>query len=237
MDRETDRFLSAFNSIEEHLREMLGEAQHRTFSDLVHQAGHSHALVRRLSADLRHLAELRNFLVHRYQEHEPLAVPSMLSMQKVERIRDALLRPATLHSLFHKVVHCCQPADPIGIVAEKMHQHKIAQVPVYEKTSFHGLLTAETLSCWLAARLASGVGLVEEECVAEILKFQENKQPYEFADHRSTVTDAFNWMEKHYHNGRPLQAIVLTPHGRPTELPTGIVTAGDFPVMLESVGL
>jgi hypothetical protein len=237
MDRETDRFLSAFNSIEEHLREMLGEAQHRTFSDLVHQAGHSHALVRRLSADLRHLAELRNFLVHRYQEHEPLAVPSMLSMQKVERIRDALLRPATLHSLFHKVVYCCQPADPIGVVAEKMHQHKIAQLPVYEKTTFRGLLTAETLSCWLAARLAGGVGLVEEEPVAEILKFQVNDQPYEFADHRSTVTDAFNWMEKHYHKGRPLQAIILTPHGQPSELPTGIVTAGDFPVMLESVGL
>ena len=237
MDRESDRFLSAFNAIEEHLREMLGEAQHRTFSDMVHQVGHSHALVRRLSADLRHLAELRNFLVHRYQEHEPLAVPSALSMHKVERIRDALLRPATLHSLFHKVVHCCQPAEPIGVVAEKMHEHKIAQLPVYEKTTFRGLLTAETLARWLAARLATGVGLVEEESVGSILEFQDDDRQHEFADHRATVTDAFNWMEKHYHRGRPLRAIILTPRGQPSELPTGIVTAGDFPVMLESVGL
>jgi hypothetical protein len=237
MDRESDRFLSAFNAIEDHLREMLGEAQHRTFSDLVHQAGHSHALVRRLSADLRHLAELRNFLVHRYQEHEPLAVPSVLSLKKVERIRDALLQPATLHSLFHKVVQCCQPSDQIGAVAEKMHQHGIGQLPVYEKTTFRGLLTAETLARWLAARLATGVGLVEEEPVGVILEFQDDDHQHEFADHRATVTDAFNWMEKHYHRGRPLRAIILTPHGRSSELPTGIVTAGDFPVMLESVGL
>jgi hypothetical protein len=57
MDRESDRFLPAFHAIEEHLREILGAAANRTFSDLVHHAGHSHALVRRLSADLRHLAE------------------------------------------------------------------------------------------------------------------------------------------------------------------------------------
>jgi CBS domain-containing protein len=237
MDRESDRFLSAFNAIEQHLREMLGAAESRTFSDLVHHAGHSHALVRRLSADLRHLAELRNFLVHRYQEHEPLAIPSDLSLQKVERIRDALLRPVTLHTLFHKVVQCCQPSDRIGAVAEKMHQHKIAQLPVYERTEFVGLLTAETLARWLAARLATGVGLVEEESVGNILRFQDDDRQHEFANHSATVTDAFNWMEKHYHRGRPLRAILLTPHGKSSELPTGIVTAGDFPAMLESVGL
>ncbi len=44
-------------------------------------------------------------------------------------------------------------------------------------------------------------------------------------------------LEKHYHRGRPLQAIILTPRGQPSELPTGIVAVGDFPAMLESVGL
>lgn len=237
MDRDTDRFLSAFSSIEQHLRELLDATEHHPFSELVNQAGHRHALVRRLSGDLRSLAELRNFLVHRYQQREPLAVPSDVSLAKIERIRDSLLKPATLHSLFHKVVHCCRPADPIGTAAETMHEHNISLLPVYEGKSFVGLLTAETLTRWLAARLATGVGLVEEEPVAEILTFQENEQPQEFANHRSTVTDAFNWLEKHYHRGRPLCAILLTPSGSRKELPTGIVTAGDFPVMLEAVGL
>jgi hypothetical protein len=34
-----------------------------------------------------------------------------------------------------------------------------------------------------------------------------------------------------------LRAIIITPRGSRTELPTGIVTAGDFPIVLESVGL
>jgi hypothetical protein len=237
MDHDIDRFLSAFSSIEQHLREVLDATEHHSFGELIHQAGHRHALIGRLSGDLRSLAELRNFLVHRYQQREPLAVPSTTSLAKIERIRDSLLKPATLHSLFHKVVHCCRPAEPIGAAAKKMYDHNVSLLPVYEGKSFVGLLTAETLARWLAARLSTGVGLIEEEPVAEILQFQENEQPQEFADHRSTVTDAFNWLEKHYHRGRPLCAILLTPRGSRKELPTGIVTAGDFPVILEAVGL
>jgi CBS domain-containing protein len=237
MDRETDRFLSAFSAIEQHLRELIDAAEHHPFSELVHEAGHSHGLVRRLSGDLRKLAELRNFLVHRYEQRAPLAVPSDVSLTKIEQIRDALLKPATLHSLFHKVVHCCRPDESIGLAAETMHRNNVSLLPVYEGKAFVGLLTAETLARWLAARLATGVGLVEEEPVAEVLKFQDNDQPQEFASHRSTVTDAFNMLERHYHRGRPLCAILLTPNGNRRELPTGIVTAGDFPVMLEAVGL
>lgn len=237
MDRESDRFLSAFNAIEQHLRDLLKAEQHRSFSELVHQASHSCALVRRLSHELRHLAELRNFLVHRYQEREPLALPSSLSIQKAERFRDALLQPATLHSMFHKVVYNCRPTDPIGQVAEKMHEHDIRQLPVYDDGAFCGLLTAQTLTRWLAAKLAGGVGLVEEESVEQILKFQADGKQVEFADHRATVTDAFNLMEKHFHSGRPLRAIILTPLGKKTQRPTGIVTEGDIPSMLESVGL
>ena len=237
MDPNSDRFLSAFNAIERHLREMLGEAEHRTFSDLVHRAGDSHALVRRLSADLRHLADLRNFLVHRYQEREPLALPSDLSIQKVERIRDALLQPATLHSMFHKTVYFCRPPDPIGAIAQLMHKYDIRQLPIYEWSEFRGLLTSQPLTRWLAARLATGVGLVEEEPVAKVMEFQTDDHQHEFANHRATVTDAFNMMEKHYHKGRPLRAIILTPLGRSSQLPTGIVTAGDFPALLEAVGL
>ncbi|MCC9608496.1 CBS domain-containing protein [Blastopirellula sp. JC732] len=237
MDRDTDRFISAFNSIEQHLRQLVGAAEHRTFSDMLHEAGHGNALVHRLSSDLRQLAELRNFIVHRYREHAPLALPSELSLQKIERIRDALLKPATLHSLFHKVVYCCRPSDPIGAVAQTMHQHDVRQLPVYEEQTCVGLLTAQTLTRWLAARLATGVGLVEEESVANILQYQSDPNQHEFADHRATVTDAFNRLEKHFHAGRPLRAIILTPHGRPSEMPTGIVTAGNIAVLLKAVGL
>lgn len=237
MDTDSARFLSAFNTIELHLRDLTEAAQERTFSDVVHQAERTHALVRRLSADLRHLADLRNFLVHRYQESEPLAVPSPLSLQRIERIRDALLQPRTLHSLFHKVVVCCHPEDPIGRAAELMHKQDFSQLPVHDGQRMSALLTSDTLARWLAARLAGKVGLVEEEPVSEVIKFQQGEQALEFASHASTLTDAFNWWEKHYHRGRPLQAILVTPHGKPAELPTGIVTLGDFPAMLEAVGL
>ena len=164
-------------------------------------------------------------------------MPSELSLRKIERIRDALLQPSTLHSLFHKVVFCCKPDEPLGAVAEKMHQHDVSQLPIYDGTQFVGLLTADTLARWLAARLATGVGLVEEESVGAVLQFQQYKEQQEFASHRSTVTEAFSWLEKHYHRGRPLEAILLTPRGNQSELPTGIVTSGDFPVLLEAVGL
>ncbi|MEQ8791329.1 MAG: CBS domain-containing protein [Pirellulaceae bacterium] len=237
MDHDSARFLSAFNAIETYLRDLIEADASRSFSELVHQASHDHALVRRLSAELRHLADLRNFLVHRFQEAEPLAVPSGLSMQKVERIRDALLQPQLLHSLFHKVVVCCRPEDSVGAAAQKMHEHDFSQLPVYDGKQSVGLLTTDTVARWLSSRLASGVGLVEEESVRDVLACQQYEQTQEFASHRATVTDAFGWWEKHFHRGRPLQAILLTPHGRPSEMPTGIVTLGDFPAMLEAVGL
>lgn len=44
MDSDSAKFLAAFNAIEQYLRDSLGVSEHRTFSDLVHHAGHSNAL-------------------------------------------------------------------------------------------------------------------------------------------------------------------------------------------------
>ena len=48
---------------------------------------------------------------------------------------------------------------------------------------------------------------------------------------------AVNLTERHHNKGRPLRAILLTPQGKPSQMPTGIVTPGDFPTLLEAVGL
>jgi CBS domain-containing protein len=235
MDDASSRFLHAFAAVENHLRKLLRAANHVTFYDLVEKASAKDAAVRRSRYALRELGDLRNFLVHNYDRTDPLAIPSDRAVDRIQVIRDELLSPPRLHPGFAKEVATCRPEDPVGTAAAKMHKGAFSQLPVYRGTKLVDLLTAVTVARWVAARLADGLGMFEEEPVATVLKHQEAGRDFQVMGHRDTVFDALQAFEQGYHAGRLLDAIILTPNGSKNEMPTGIVTVADMPELQEHV--
>jgi predicted transcriptional regulator len=226
MDALTSQFLDAFASIEEHLRKTLDANTYITFNELVQKAASRDRSVRRLGDQLKDLAELRNFLVHKFKS-EPLAFPSELTVRRIQVIRDELLSPVKLVDLFHTPVQTCSPSDAIGLATKKMRDGSFSQLPVYSASNLAGLLTAETVARWLAAQLADGVGILEERTVEEVMKHEEGTHSYLVMGRSRTADDALSEFDDHMHAGKVLDAIILTHNGNDRERPLGIVTTAD----------
>ncbi len=184
---------------------------------------------------LRALGELRNFLVHEFKSVQPLAVPSDSTVQRIENIRDELLKPGKLVDLFRHPVATCAPSDPIGAATKKMHDGSFSQLPVYSGDRLVGLLTSETVARWLAAQLADGHGILEERPVEEVMRHEEETHSYVVMGRSATVDDALSEFDDHMHAGKVLDAIILTHNGSEREKPLGIVTTTDQPKLRSAI--
>jgi CBS domain-containing protein len=235
MDELSSRFLDAFSAIEKHLRRSLGTDRHMTFNEMVERASRSDNAVRRLRGQLKDFGELRNFVVHEYRRDQATATPSPHAVERLQAIRDELLSPPKLSGLFRHGVETCAPSDPVGAAAKKMHDGSFSQLPVYDGDRLVGLLTAETVARWLASRLSGGLGLLEEEAVAVVMRHEEGTHAYVVMGHDATVEDALAAFDEHLRSGRALDAIILTHNGKETERPLGIVTVSDMPRLLGAV--
>jgi CBS domain-containing protein len=129
--------------------------------------------------------------------------------------------------------------EMIGRPAAAMLEGGFSQLPVYEgsRSRFVGLLTAETIARWLAAQLATGIGLLEERPVREVLKFTEDFENHLFLPGRATVFDALEAFDDFTHRGKSLDAILITESGKRHEHPLGIVTVFDIPRLFASVAV
>jgi CBS domain-containing protein len=233
----TSRFLSAFNQVERHLRGQAEGDQFTTFATLVDRVAQSNKAVRVLKAALKDFADLRNVLVHRYDQTKEIAIPSEEAVTRLEAIAGSVLAPPRLASLFRGVVETCSPADPVGAAARKMRERSFSQLPVYEDNRLVGLLTAETIARWLAARLDGGIGMLEEEPVAHVLGHQEKTRNHMLMGQAATVYDALAEFDEALHAGVTLEAILLTNSGQPIEKPLGIITVADMPQLVRAVSM
>ena len=236
MERQSSRFLTAFNAIEKHFCNLLGDTEdHIPFGTMIGKLAPRHAAVRHFQDKLRELAKLRNFIIHTHDHADPLATPSPHAIEAVEMLRDQLVSPAKLIDRFKKKVVTCRPDDPIRTAARKMHEGDFSQLPVYSDMELQGLLTAKTIARWLAAGLVGGHGHFVEESIRKVLKFQEEKTNFVVMDNEATVFDAVAAFEKGYHSGTTLDAIILTLNRKKTDSPTGIVTIYDMPQLQKAV--
>lgn len=230
----TTRFLSRFNQIERHLQGATNEDHYTTFAALLDKAAQGSAVVRQLRGALKDFADLRNVLVHRYEQDKEIAIPSEETVVRLERIVESLLSPPKLDSLFNGTVEVCRPHELVGLAAKKMHARSFSQLPVMAEQRIVGVLTADTIARWLAARLDGGIGMLEEEPVEKVLRYQEKSSNHILMDRSATVYDALEAFDTALHSGEALDAIILTNSGRPTEAPIGIVTVSDMPKLVRA---
>jgi predicted transcriptional regulator len=233
MNTLTSRFLSAFARVERYLKTVTNQDHYLTFAALLEEAADESAVIRRLTSTLKDFADLRNVLVHRYDQAKEIAVPSEETVAHLEAIVATLSSPPSLGSLFKGPVEMCRPDEPVGTAAKKMHAHSFSQLPVIANKKIIGLLTADTIARWLATRLEGGIGMLDEEPVEKVLRHQEKTRNYAVMGLSTTVYDALEEFDKSLHSGEFLDAIILTNGGRATEAPIGIVTVSDMPKLVQ----
>lgn len=236
MDALSSQFLAAFNVIEDWMRHEADAKEEEEFASVLRRLERTDSEVRRHAPELKRLARLRNLIAHNHSNHRPLAVPTQVSIDRIEAIANHFHSPTLLLTLAAKPVEQCEPTDPLGCCVKKMHDGVFSQLPVYDGDSYVGLLTAETIARWLASSfVGDGKGVVGEQTVAEVMRHQEDGENVQFLPRVATVAHALAAFDEFLHRGKRLEAILITNSGRQTEKLLGIVTIQDIPKLNQAI--
>jgi len=234
MDELTKRFISAYNEIDSFLRRLCKEGAQATFSSLIVRAAQTNKAVGHHTQDLREYADLRNAILHGYREDEPIATPYSKTVKTLEAIRDDLIAPPKVGTLFPTKVSVCNPDSFISVVAQQMFQTSFSQLPVYSESKLEALLTTDTIARWLAYSLAHDGGILDDAQVKAVLKHAESKDNYQLLDPSDTVFDAIDCFAYYHRLGKRLDAVIIAKDRSKKKLPLGIITMFDMPKLHEA---
>ena len=224
------RFLIAFSRAEEGLAELLGAGSGNSFRWLVRQAAKRDPLVRSLEDDLLELSELRNAIVHDRGGGYVVAEPHEETVERLEKIVELITDPPRIDQVMSRPVKTCGPDELVADAAERMMEGGFSRLPVYADDGLLvGLLTANAIAHWVAARLAGPEDLLEEETVGAVLEYGDEDRRFELVDRKRLVTDVVALFHEAHRKGRRLETVLVTPTGDPTEKAMGIVTIQDLP--------
>ncbi|RYG48282.1 CBS domain-containing protein [bacterium] len=214
------RFVDAYNDIDEFLRERLGEGDGVGFGTLLRAYSERYRLPPHDVELIRLLSGLRNELIHSTSFMEPLIEPSEHALSEIERLRDGLLRPVRAIDRHRKAVVTLALEDTIQTVLRAAAEEGFNVFPVYDDGRYEGLVTADGIVRLLARMGGKGI---ENRPISEVLALD----PKRLTGRIVAGGVALHEVEAMFADDVRLQAVVLTPNGRETERPVGILTAAD----------
>jgi CBS domain-containing protein len=256
------RFEEAYNRIDRELQRLLDEPREGR------RRGYA-SCVRQLASERRHFArhldflleagELRNALVHnRTGPAEYIAVPTVATIEALERIDEELRKPVALRALAAREVVSVSVDDRVGRVLALVREKGFVRFPVRRDGRIIALLTASGVVRWIAShdiescavpqharattapagaldetlRLSDGeriICTIASVSVGEVLARDHRKDEFAVLARDASAEDALALWSR---NPR-LEAVIITERGRADETPLGIATATDLIKLLE----
>ena len=227
--RNSDRFITAFNRIDQSMRDIVGAREFIPFFRLVDQARKKSALVRKYGDDLRSYAELRNAIVHQRTSTEyVIAEPHLEVVEQIEHIDEVIARPKLVGQLFRKRVMTFQMTDSLQYTLKAIRKRKYTQFPVYDGQRFQGLLTTVGITNWLASSMIDTDLPKSIPTLRDILQHEKNERNYKFISRYMTIYEAEEIFKAGVERGRRFEALLITEHGKPHQKLIGIVTPIDI---------
>ena len=224
------RFEAAYNRVDKALEDIAagkGNHRRRTYASKVRIAANQ---VRRLAKHvdfLLEVGELRNAIVHnRLGDGTYIAVPLEETVLSLESIEETLFRPEAVIPRFQRKVRSLDAHDPIASVLELMRDTGFSKFPIYDRGAFIGLLTSDGFARWCARQATNGDLHIktDEVTVREVVAIDHRRQRIAFVARHEPIDD----IEAMFRDSPQLEVVIVTEHGRVTEKPIGLITAGDL---------
>jgi len=136
--------------------------------------------------------------------------------------------------LFKRKVFSISIDDCIGNALKIMYENSFSQLPIFKSDKFVDLLTNNTISRWLGSCVDEEIFSLRETSIEDVLRHTENPDSYFFLNSDAGLSEAVEKFQYFESIGKPLDAVLITLNGKPTEELLGIITFSDFPkIMLE----
>jgi CBS domain-containing protein len=214
-----ERFLAAYNRIDQHLRTKLKRNQFPAFMDLVAEYLSSHSGFRARKDDFRTFAEIRNMLTHDFNGVHRIT-PSEATVNTIEHLTQQLLNPEVILQHHRRKVIKVDVNTKLTTPLKRVKELDITLFPTYDQKKFVGVINANGLAHWFATHPNSKAS---EASAGDVLMTQPEKNNYHFIKRNTITADAFDLftMNPNY------DALLITEHGLPTEGLLGIITLWD----------
>lgn len=207
--RNSDRFLTAFNRIEQAMKEITGTTDRESFFKLVDLSKRKNAIIRKYEGDLREYTTLRNAIVHQYTSTEyAIAEPHDEVIQVLETIEEALAKPKTVGKLFARNVIILQAKDTLKSALLVVRDKQFTQIPVYDGKTFVGLLTAVGIMFWLANRIEEDE-ISWEMTIESTLQHEKKKENHLFVSPDMSIFEAQELFKDSILKGKRLEALLI----------------------------
>jgi len=144
----------------------------------------------------------------------------------LEELETKIFRPAAVLPRFARSVHTLAPDQTLGDMLRRIRDDGYARYPVYGPEGFVGLLTTKGISVWLASAIEESdlEAAFEQVTVADLLESDSRRERVAFVGRDALVDD----VDRMFDERRPLEAVLVTEHGRLHEQPLAMICPGDL---------
>jgi len=231
-----DRFLDAFNGIEDELARRAKADRYTPFAQLVRQSRDLTPMQREM---LLKWAELRNVIVHtpRRGNPTPIADPRGDVVASIETQLDLLVRPP-------RVLDVLRPKPPRTLSSEQSVREFIKEValpndfsqsPVRMPDGSLSLITTNAFTRWIASGYDDAGAIIEDAPIAEVLAYREPGDAVKLASRTLTAVQAWSMFSGEH--GVAPTAIALSHSGKESETLLALVVKSDVPALLRALGV
>jgi predicted transcriptional regulator len=231
-----DRFEAAYNRIDRALGDVTaggGDRRKTGFAAKVRLAANRRRHLAKYKDFLLEIGELRNALVHnRTGEDQYIAVPLESTVIDLEHIEKAVFSPEKVLPRFQRDVVSLRADQSIFDAWRLMRDDGYSRYPVYDHRNgdvnggFIGLLTSNGFARWVASQLQGTKVNVDTSkvSVADVLEKDHRKAAVVFVARNAIIDD----IDELFREKQPLEAVIITEHGKPHEKPLGMICATDL---------
>lgn len=238
-----NRFLAAFNAIDQELAELVDGEFKQTFKRQVLLASRRNLYVRKYAEDLLQYADLRNAIVHTRRADAVIAEPHEDVVLHIERISHQLRHFPIVADVMTLQPKSVTPGASVGEVLRMFRRHNVSRCPIVSNKGVEGLITAKCVVRWLEevaeeSVTQEGGGKISVEAamsvsVGELLRYGSDNE-YGVIRRTASVEEAIDQFQQGVAGGRYVQALLVTVDGGRTSPLVGIVTPSDLPRFFEA---
>ncbi|SMD45735.1 Predicted transcriptional regulator with C-terminal CBS domains [Aquiflexum balticum DSM 16537] len=225
-----ERFIQAFNSIENYLRRNLEARNFTSFFNLIDEASQENLIVRQYREELRLFGNLRNAIMHSDRKQgKPVADPREDVVEQIEKIVKMLLDPPLVSQHFLSPVFTVSPEDSMVEVLHAMVEKDYSQVPIIKEGYILGMVNFESIARWMAkiTTLESPFEICKKSTIEDVFKATQQFKNYRIIKSNTDFVTAREYFIDSLGKKSLTEALMITENGRRDEPIIGIITISE----------
>lgn len=225
-----ERFVKAYNIIDQSLRQRHNIRRSLSFSDMIRKTVVVNYIVRKYEDQLIDYGRLRNAIIHNSSDEFLIAEPHTDVVEEFEKIAELVSAPPKVFdTVCTKEVFTVEHSTNLYDVIKLIYSSSYSNIPVYKNGGVIGVANGQKILDYIGKHLNYGVDIddfLKNTTIEKFVKDQSGTEIkyFEVCDINLTVEKALNL----FFQNRKLLMIILTPSGMLQEMPIGLITPTDI---------